>query len=305
MERGGLPRVVTAAFQVGTAAAGALPGPVSRGMAETSGVMASHMLGMGSRRRVVAANLRRVCGPGIGRRRMERLVDEAFASYARYWAESLRLPALTDAEVAAGISCSGIERLDAALDAGGGAILALPHLGGWEWGGRWLAATGRPVTVVVERLRPDRLFEWFAGYRRRLGMDVVALGPEAGAAAVAALRANRVLCLLCDRVVGEGSGIPTQMFGETVLLPPGPVTLAMRTGAPLLPTAVYFGAATDDHQAVIGPPVEVPRHGRLRDDVAANTQAVAVELESLIRRAPTQWHLMQPNWPVGPGTAGG
>jgi KDO2-lipid IV(A) lauroyltransferase len=26
-------------------------------------------------------------------------------------------------------------------------------------------------------------------------------------------------------------------------------------------------------------------------------QAVATELEGLIRRAPEQWHMMQPNWP--------
>jgi phosphatidylinositol dimannoside acyltransferase len=31
--------------------------------------------------------------------------------------------------------------------------------------------------------------------------------------------------------------------------------------------------------------------------VARITQAIADELESLIRLAPDQWHLMQPNWP--------
>ena len=36
---------------------------------------------------------------------------------------------------------------------------------------------------------------------------------------------------------------------------------------------------------------------RLRDDVARITQDIAHELETLIRREPTQWHLMSPNWP--------
>jgi phosphatidylinositol dimannoside acyltransferase len=39
------------------------------------------------------------------------------------------------------------------------------------------------------------------------------------------------------------------------------------------------------------------RTGRLRDDVARATQLLAYELEALIRHAPEQWHLMQPNWP--------
>jgi KDO2-lipid IV(A) lauroyltransferase len=28
---------------------------------------------------------------------------------------------------------------------------------------------------------------------------------------------------------------------------------------------------------------------------------LAYELETLIRRAPEQWHLLQPNWPSDPG----
>jgi KDO2-lipid IV(A) lauroyltransferase len=35
----------------------------------------------------------------------------------------------------------------------------------------------------------------------------------------------------------------------------------------------------------------------VREDVTRITQLVAHELEELIRAAPEQWHLMQPNWP--------
>jgi KDO2-lipid IV(A) lauroyltransferase len=49
--------------------------------------------------------------------------------------------------------------------------------------------------------------------------------------------------------------------------------------------------------AVIMPPVEVVRTGTLRDDVTRVTQLIARDLELLIRRAPDQWHLFQPNWP--------
>jgi phosphatidylinositol dimannoside acyltransferase len=75
------------------------------------------------------------------------------------------------------------------------------------------------------------------------------------------------------------------------------VTLAFRTGAALLPSAVYFDAVGRRHIGLIRPPLPLPRGGRLRDDVQHGTQLLASELEGLIRRAPTQWHLMQPNWP--------
>jgi KDO2-lipid IV(A) lauroyltransferase len=43
--------------------------------------------------------------------------------------------------------------------------------------------------------------------------------------------------------------------------------------------------------------VPIERRGSLRDDVARVTQLVAYELEAMIRVAPEQWHLLQPNWP--------
>jgi KDO2-lipid IV(A) lauroyltransferase len=52
----------------------------------------------------------------------------------------------------------------------------------------------------------------------------------------------------------------------------------------------------------VRPPLAVERAGkRLRDDVQRITQDLARELEILIRRAPSQWHMFQPNWPSDPG----
>ena len=118
-------------------------------------------------------------------------------------------------------------------------ILALPHLGGWEWAGRWLADTGHRVTVVVERIEPPELFDWFARLRNELGMKVVPLGPSAATAVLRALRDNEVVCLLCDRDL-QGGGIEVEFFGERTTLPAGPATLGLRAGAPILPVAVYF-----------------------------------------------------------------
>jgi KDO2-lipid IV(A) lauroyltransferase len=85
-------------------------------------------------------------------------------------------------------------------------------------------------------------------------------------------------------------------FGERTTLPAGPVTLGLRSGAPVLPTAVYFDGP-DRHRGRVEPPLELVRRGRLGDDVAAGTQTLATALEELIAAAPEQWHLLQPNWP--------
>jgi KDO2-lipid IV(A) lauroyltransferase len=257
---------------------------------------------MHRQRDLVARHQRRahgpgLAGPGLTDRELSRSVDAAFAWYGRYWGESFRLPRMSFERIDAGMSWSGFVHLEKAIEDGRGVILALPHLGGWEWGGFWLVQQRRPVTVVVEALEPPELFEWFAGFRRGLGMEIVPVGPQAGSAVVRALKAGHVVCLLCDRNVSDGGGVEVEFFGERTTLPGGPATLAMRTGAPLLPAAVYFTDRHSGHLGLVRPPISANRTGSFRTDVQRITQALACELEQLIRREPTQWHLLQPNWP--------
>jgi KDO2-lipid IV(A) lauroyltransferase len=256
---------------------------------------------------MVGRHLRRALGPAATDAQIDAAIDAAFASYARYWGESLRLPGSSPEEIDAGMSWEGIGRISRAVQDGRGAILALPHLGGWEWGGFWMAQQGFAMTVVVEALEPPELFEWFAGFRRSLGMQVIPVGPGAAMAVVRALRAGGVVCLLCDRNIGRSGGVDVEFFGERTELPGGPATLAMRSGAALLPSAVYFDGPGHGHRAVVLPEI-VPRpvargssSGELRAEVARMTQRLARDLEVFIRHAPTQWHLMQPNWPSDRG----
>jgi lauroyl/myristoyl acyltransferase len=297
-------RFVTA-YRAGVAAAAVLPAAVGRGLAEGVGILAARAPlapdGITRRREVAARHLRRVYGPSLPPAQLTRRVDGAFASYGRYWAESLRLPSLSPERIAAGITYEGFEHIEAGEAAGRGTILALPHLGGWEWAGAHLASSGHHLSVVVEMLDPPEVYEWFVAFRQRLGMEVIATGPGATAACRRALADNHLLCLLCDRLVGGASGVEVDFFGERTLLPAGPVTLAMRTGAALLPCAVYFAPRSGSHSAFVRPPLSLARQGRLRQDVQAGTQMLARELELLIRRAPTQWHLLQPNWPSDTG----
>lgn len=286
------------AYKLGSLLSKGVPTVLSALVGSALGVPAS--VALREKRLMVERHMRRVV-PSASDWQIRRLTQKVFDSYARYYVESFRLPVLDAQQVAKSFSVEGYdEHLVPALERGNGAILALPHLGGWEWAGRWAADLGNKMTVVVEPLQPPELFDWFVELREKFGMRVIPVGPEAGSAALAALRANEVLCLLCDRDI-SGGGVVTRFFGESTLLPAGPATLALRTGAALLPTAVYFTDRSDGHLGVIRPPIPCLRTGRLRADVERITGLVARELEFLIERAPEQWHLLQPNWPSDPG----
>ncbi|MAT05031.1 MAG: phosphatidylinositol mannoside acyltransferase [Acidimicrobiaceae bacterium] len=285
-------------FRLAALAARALPAFAAQGLSPALGFGAS--FANAERREMIERHLRRA-DPTMGGARLRRAVQLAFDSYTRYWLESFRLPHLPRRTVDRGMRVDGYDHVEAGLAGGKGVILALPHLGGWEWAGRWLVDRGLGVTAVVEAIEPPELFDWFKQLRSELGMNIVALGPSAGKEVLAALQRNDVVCLLSDRDI-QRTGIEVEFFGETTTLPAGPATLALRTGAPLLPTAVYFTDRTDGHLGIVRPPIDTTRFGeRLRVDIARVTQDLAAELEHLIRRAPYQWHLFQPNWPSDPG----
>mgnify|MGYP001555307894 FL=1 len=275
-----------------------MPAAVAAGLTTPFGAGAS--FASRERRAMIARHLRRV-DPSLRGLRLRVAVQEAFDSYAHYWLESFRLPNLSGDAVERGFDVNGYEHIVDGLAEGNGVILVLPHLGGWEWAGRWIVEQGHQITVVVERIEPPELYDWFVELRQALGMNVVALGSSAGATVMKALRDNHVVCLLADRDL-HGGGPPVRFFGEMTTLPAGPATLGLRTGAPILPTAVYFTGRVDGQHAWVRPPLPAERiEERLRDDVHRITQLLADDFEILIRKAPSQWHMFQPNWPSDPG----
>lgn len=281
-------------YRAGSAVAQALPERSLPAVAAFAGRIGARRFA--SRRLIAERNLRRVHGPELEGAALRRAVDATFASYTHYWLESFRLPGMTPAQLDAKVRTVGLEHVEAGLEAGTGTILALPHLGAWEWVAFWLtAAKEYGLTVVVEPIQPPELARWFVGLREELGMEVIPLGPSAGAACSRALKQNRIVALLCDRDL-SGTGIPVDFFGEATTLPGGPATLALRSGAPLVPGTTTFDI-DGGHLGQALPPLDTARTGKLRDDVARVTQDLAGALETLIRRAPDQWHLLQPNWP--------
>jgi lauroyl/myristoyl acyltransferase len=180
------------------------------------------------------------------------------------------------------------------MAAGKGVIMALPHVGSWEFGGAFLATQGLPMTAVAERIEPPELFEFFVDQRAAMGLTIVPLDAASGSGVLSTLRRGGLVGLLSDRDV-VGNGIEVEFFGETTTMPAGPATLALRTGAQLVTGAVYSGPGRD-HRALVQPPLDTTRHGSLRQDVARLTQGIATRFEGLIRQAPDQWHVFQPLW---------
>jgi lauroyl/myristoyl acyltransferase len=253
--------------------------------------IASRSMRKNTKRRAAVTEL---LEPVVGKNKVEPLIPDAFRWYGRYWAETFRMQDLSNAELDARFTCIGCENIEAAYASGRGGVLATPHIGNWDAGGRWVA-TRWPLTVVAEVLRPRMLFDRFLEHRRALGMTIVPLerGGDATGKCVETLNKGELVALVADRDL-SGSGVPVTMFGRKTKIPAGPAVLSLRTGAPLIPAAIY-----QHHDgtwvARVLPAVEQPDQSDA-DPVATLSQRLARQFEILIGAEPAQWHVFNKYW---------
>ncbi|MCC7076667.1 MAG: phosphatidylinositol mannoside acyltransferase [Acidimicrobiia bacterium] len=283
------------AFKAGGRIAPHLPRSVANTLADSLRRLLQRQ--MHDRRFMIERHMRRALGAEAPQAEVDRAVDEAFASYARYWLETFRLGGFDRRRIEDVFSVDGLDTLLHAISGDTGCIVALPHLGQWEIAGAWVGLQGWRLTTVVEELEPAELYRWFVDLReRKFGMNVYSASDRTALRKlVTDVTAGDVVALLADRDLG-GRGPEVTFFGEKTTLPAGPATLSIQTGAPLLPAAVYE-IGDWKYEAVVRPALPIPTGGSKADRVAAMTQDLAYEIEGLIRRAPAQWHLLQPNWP--------
>jgi phosphatidylinositol dimannoside acyltransferase len=280
-------------YRTAEALGGAVPDRVGRPAARALGALAARALpGV---RATVAANQARVLGVDPSSPLADLAAREAFALYARYWYETFRVRSISGEEVLRRTTSEGREHIDAALAEGRGAICALPHMGNWDAAGRWLAVLGYPMAAVAEVLRPPRLFELFVRHREELGIRVVPLAGGTGRQLASLLADNWIVALVADRDL-SGRGIEVEMFGARRRIPTGPALLALSSGAPLLPCALY--TRDDGWHIEIGAPVAVEQTGDRRTDATAISEALACRFERAVSAHPTDWHLFQPGWPA-------
>ncbi|MDT7580623.1 MAG: phosphatidylinositol dimannoside acyltransferase [Pseudonocardiales bacterium] len=289
-------RLTDAGFAAGWRVVRGLPEPVARAAFRAGADLAVRRDGRGVRR--LRANLRRVV-PDADPEALDARVRAGMRSYARYWCEAFRLPAMDRAAVLSRTDphVTGIAPLFEALEQGRGVVAALPHSGNWDLAGLWFVESqvrrGLPAgfTTVVERLAPESLFRRFVAYRESLGFEVLAAGDGAGVyrTLTRRLRDGGLVCLVADRDL-TASGLEVTFFGEAARLPSGPARLAAATGALLLPAFPYF--TPDGWGVLIGDAIPVPERAH-RDDVAKATQALADAFAELIATAPQDWHMLQ------------
>ncbi|HEX8969232.1 MAG TPA: lysophospholipid acyltransferase family protein [Chloroflexota bacterium] len=238
-------------------------------------------------------NMRQVLGPHADPREARQVTLAAFANYARYMVDLVRLPHLKPRELLDDVRVEGWEHVEAAFKCGKGVVFATGHIGNWDMAGAAFAARGHPVSALVETLKPERWNKRVQRTRTAAGVKAIPIenGPRE---MIAALRKCEGLAVLVDRPL-RSEGVAVTFFGRATRVPGGAATLALRTGSPVVPAALVRDPRGNGYVAHIGAPII----GQKGDDVSDVMQRVMSWLEGIIRCYPDQWFMFRHMWPSG------
>lgn len=249
----------------------------------------------GPRVQALEANLVRVLGADVDGKALRTASRQVLRRYARYWLEIFRLPVMPLDRLVEGMHdpTNQVKMIFDILAGGRGVVVALPHMGNWDQAGAWFITRGAgSFTTVMERLKPETVYERFVAFREGLGMEVLPASGGTRPFGILAqrLRAGKFVALPCDRDV-TGSGIEVEFFGEKAKMMAGPAALAVQTGAALVPVVLWF---EDEGCGVkIGSVIEPPPVATRPAKVAAMMQEVAAFFEQGIREHPYDWLMLQ------------
>lgn len=277
-------RLGAAAYQVGARIMRALPAGM-RHAAMAPGGTAWYWCSA-AQRRAALDNY----AAALGRERSDpvvaRVARRAFQNYGRMLGDFVLMGSFTPEQLLRQVTVEGRDSLDAALDRGRGAIMAVPHMGSWDMAGSYAAALGYSVYAVAERF-PGSLNDAVVETRQSFGLNVIPLGRSAVRAITEALQKNGIVALLCD--LEQGPGVDVRFFGRRAAVPGGPAAIAIKTGAALMPSYVY-GVAPSRYHIHLDPTLSWP----VAETKESLMQKVVARFEDFIKEHPDQWYAFRP-----------
>jgi KDO2-lipid IV(A) lauroyltransferase len=242
---------------------------------------------------LVLSNLTRAY-PHLSRPQRNRLAREFYVSLARSPLKAMY--AFHHPRYVAAVRIRGRQHLDDALASGKGVIALTAHLGNFAVMHWALARCGYAVSVMQRPIKNKKINAYLTGLEERMGVIPLYSHPrtEAIRTTIAALRHNRTVFIMLDQDFGS-RGIWVRFLGHHASIALGPVVLALRTQAAVVP--IYTYTDTDGREIVtIMPRQELIIDQDRQKTLLSNAVRFNRIIESWIREHPEQWGWITRRW---------
>lgn len=250
------------------------------------------------RRQIALNNLQIAFGSHLTDSERIAICKASFINVGKTCIEFLRFPKLNTENIWNEITVEGAENLHTALAGGKGAIVFLPHFGNWEllslvYG----ALIPDRAKAIAFPLKNARLNAYIWRHREQLSLKLI---PRRRAIreTLRALKNNEAIGFFADQNAGP-DGVFVNFLGKSASAARGPVTLALRTGAPLL-FSLSIRQPNDQHHVHISPPIHPNPSDNFERDVETHTTQMLTQLEAYIHKYPEQWLWLHNRWKTQP-----
>ncbi len=266
-----------------------LPLPVCFALGQAAGALLWAILP--GYRRLARENLARAFEGEMPPAAVRRLTFQNFTTLGANACCAFRVAAMGEEEIRRCAAIEGLEHVTAGLNRGKGVVLMISHIGNWElFAQANFHARPYPTGTVYQALRNRRLDDLITRDRRRNGVATFDRKRDLGKA-MALLRAGGLVAILVDQHAGD-SGVWTPLFRRLSSTSPLAASLATRTGAAVVPMAVFTAGFAKWR---ISARPEIPYNPDQPDQLTANINRA---LESQIRESPRDWFWVHNRWKV-------
>ncbi|MCM8800684.1 MAG: lysophospholipid acyltransferase family protein [Candidatus Omnitrophica bacterium] len=196
----------------------------------------------------------------------------------------------------------GRENLQSALGRGRGVILVSAHFGNFALMLAKLSLEGYKVGGIMRHMRDRRVEKIFMAKRTRLGIKTIYSQPRKICVeeTIRSLRNNEIIFIPIDQNFGSG-GVFVDFFGRKAATAKGPIVLAKRTQAVILPCFI-LRQKDNTHKIIFEPPFDLEEEENLEETVIVNIQRLTNIIERYIRNYPEEWGWIHRRWKSRPAS---
>ena len=244
---------------------------------------------LGKRREIALSNLR-IAFPEKSREECEAIFKKCWKNISKDLLEVVKYFASPPYLTRERLSITGVENLNYCLAQSRGVIALSAHYGNFPILCYRLALEKYPVAIIYSRMHNNVLNPMIPVIQKMAGIEPIPDNPrhKCVAMSLAWLKRGGILFLQIDQNPSEETGVPVNFFGQKLPTFRGPLVMAMRTGASILPMFI-IRKENNHHQIIIEKPFVLNLTGDNEGDIRDNLEALSKIAEDHIRRHPSFW----------------